>query len=48
MPDQPTTVTVAPEASAEREYSWAPPLTLLTVIVLWYLGVAGLLLGQAL
>lgn len=45
MSDQSTTTVVDP--STERHWSPAPALTLLTVIVLWYLGVAGLLLSQA-
>jgi hypothetical protein len=46
MSDQPTP-TVA-EASTEHHWSPAPALTLLAVIVLWYMGVAALLLGHAL
>ena len=42
MSDQLTT-TVA----AQREWSPAPALTLLAVIVLWYLGVAALVLTHA-
>ena len=34
------------DSSTERESSAAPALTLLAVIVLWYLGVAGLLLAH--
>ena len=45
MSDQSTTTDVDP--STERHWCPAPALTLLTVIVLWYLGVAGLLLSQA-
>ena len=45
MSDQSATTIVDP--GTERHWSPAPALTLLTVIVLWYLGVAGLLLSQA-
>ena len=46
MPDQPPTITTA-AASTEHDWSPAPALTLLAVIVLWYLGIAALLLSQA-
>ena len=46
MPDQPTPTTA--DASTKRHWSPAPAFTLLAVIVLWYLGVAALLLGHAL
>lgn len=45
MSDQSTTTVVDP--CTERDWSPAPAITLLTVIVLWYLGVAGLLLSHA-
>jgi hypothetical protein len=44
--DQPTPT--AADASTEPHWSPAPALTLLAVIVLWYMGVAALLLGHAL
>lgn len=44
MSDHPTT-TVA-DAAAERQGSSEAALTLLAVIVVWYLGVAGLLLSH--
>ncbi len=46
MSDQPTSATAA--ASAEHNWSPAPALTLLAVIVVWYMGVAALLLGHVL
>jgi hypothetical protein len=46
MPDQPTPT--AADATTEHQWSPAPALTLLVVIVLWYLGVAALILGHAL
>ena len=45
MSDQITTA-ASVHAAAERHWSHAPAYTLLAVIVLWYIGVAGLLLGQ--
>jgi hypothetical protein len=41
-----TTITIA-DPSTEHHWSPAPALTRLTVIVVWYLGVAALLLSQA-
>jgi hypothetical protein len=46
MSDQPTP-TIA-DSSTEHHWSSAPALTLLAVIVLWYMGVAALLLDHAL
>jgi hypothetical protein len=47
MSDEPTT-TVARDSGNERQWSSAPAFTLLAVIVLWYMGVAALILGHAL
>jgi len=45
MSDQ-TTTAASVHATPERHWSPAPAYTLLAVIVLWYVGVAGLLLSQ--
>ena len=46
MSDHTTPTTADP--ITEHHWSAAPALTLLAVIVLWYMGVAALLLGHAL
>ena len=45
MSDQPVT-TAVDNTTTEQHWSPAPAVTLLAVILVWYLGVAALLVGQ--